>query len=119
VSVGVATAKRPTYTRRFSAVRGIIRVVPSSASLRDPRRAGFVAGAVSASYCVCLFIGESLAFKFIFGLATSAFMVGIVLIAPLPTWKEAPERRRVAAVVMSVEAVVVAAILTVIRAVTR
>ncbi|HSH61050.1 MAG TPA: hypothetical protein VK988_15705 [Acidimicrobiales bacterium] len=83
--------------------------------IRDPRRAGFVSGGVVGVYAVMLFVPESLRFRLIFGGVVGIVLVGILLLIPLPEWREAEERKRLAAKLMIGEALAAALLATVVK----
>jgi hypothetical protein len=78
----------------------------------DQRRWGFVALVLATVYCSMLFVGGAAPPRVLFG--SLAALAGLVLVLrlPLPAWREAPARKRKAAILMLVEAVVITVALT-------
>jgi hypothetical protein len=81
---------------------------------RDPRRIGIGAAALSGVYVVALFIPDA-ALATVLGVLGAIGAVMLAVFVPLRPWREAPDRRRVAAAAMSAEAIAVAVVATIIR----
>jgi hypothetical protein len=75
--------------------------------------------AIATAYIVSLFVHERAHFKIVLGSAIAVDLVALVLVMPMPRWREAPERMRVAGIAMVVEAAAFAALATAIRVITR
>ncbi len=83
--------------------------------LRDPRRLGFGACAVAGVYSVVIFVPESVVVRLVFGVVFALAGLMFAALVPLPAWREREERKRVAAWLMTAEALAIAGIVTIVR----
>jgi hypothetical protein len=114
-SADIAPRRSVLTIRQASPARSGHSGAMSAASVTDERNVGLGALAAAIGFAVVLFVDAPVLLKVAIWLGWAAFCVIVFRLVGLPEWKDEPGKKRLAARLLVIEAIVIAAVAAGVR----